>query len=89
MSSIARNTGSYAGVSTGTPACAAIAAAAASACWVASPPCFEDIFTAHRFDPPGNVRARAWQSLAPTLAIESARDAIAHWGGWSPTSRTS
>ena len=55
-----------------------------SPCWLPEderPADVEDIFTAHRFDPPGNVRARVWQSLAPTLAIDSARDAIAHWGG--------
>jgi predicted naringenin-chalcone synthase len=55
-----------------------------SPCWLAEderPEDVEDIFTAHDFDPPGNVRARFWQQRAPRLATEAARDAIATWGG--------
>lgn len=41
----------------------------------------EDIFTPHDFDPPGNVRARAWMNQAPKLALEAAKKALADWGG--------
>ena len=55
-----------------------------SPCWLPEeerPAEVEDIFTPHRFDPPGNLRARFWKEQAPELAIRAARDAIANWGG--------
>ncbi|MDE2039829.1 MAG: hypothetical protein KGO96_08605 [Elusimicrobia bacterium] len=53
-------------------------------CWLPEserPKDAEDIFTPHRFDPPGHLRARAWMRSAPKLAIEAARAALARWGG--------
>src|SRR4051794_30850714 len=55
-----------------------------SPCWLPEderPAEVEDIFTPHRFDPPGNLRARFWKEQTPKLAIDAARDAIANWGG--------
>jgi len=55
-----------------------------SPCWLPEderPAEVEDIFTPHRFDPPGNLRARFWKEQAPALAIRAARDAIGNWGG--------
>jgi predicted naringenin-chalcone synthase len=55
-----------------------------SPCWLPEderPEDVSDIFTSHGFDPPGHLRARFWKEQAPKLAIQAARDAIAHWGG--------
>ena len=53
-------------------------------CWLPPaerPPDLEDIFTPYKFDPPGNLRARAWMRSAPKLAVDAARAALANWGG--------
>jgi predicted naringenin-chalcone synthase len=53
-------------------------------CWLPEderPEGAEDIFTAHAYDPPGWLRARAWHRTAPALALRAARAALANWGG--------
>jgi predicted naringenin-chalcone synthase len=55
-----------------------------SPCWLPEeerPDDVEDIFTPFDFDPPASARARFWSEQAPKLAIDAAREAIAHWGG--------
>lgn len=53
-------------------------------CWLPDeerPEGVDDIFTPHDYDPPGWLRARAWQRTAPALALRAARAALAQWGG--------